>query len=359
MGGGGTVSGELHPTRAELRAGLTVATDVPLQIVLPPLVFRVRLIGMLFETDKTFLLPSAMPGIRRLRELYEQRSALAVLVSGHADRAGSTAHNLQLSVERARSVAAFLKDAVDDWMPWYGTGAHAGLRWSVREDQLMLSAVTDAAGAAYFTGPVTGTSNPATRDAVNRFQADNGLPAGAIDTGTRRALVQRYMATDGTTLPASATVTTHGCGEFHPSVATADSVALAENRRVELFLFQGPVEPAPVTPCPSGGCTQYPIWVARSLETIDVNTSPEITVHLIDELGLPLRNTRVRVVLPGGSVEEVATDAGGAVRPRVPAGASFDIIVPGTHEGGLGDALTTPSGRHFPADVRAAPSGGP
>ena len=74
------------------------------------------------NTDKTFLLPSAMTGIRRLAQLYDQHLAKTVLVSGHTDRAGDTVHNLALSVERAQAVAAFLQDEVDDWLPRYKAG---------------------------------------------------------------------------------------------------------------------------------------------------------------------------------------------------------------------------------------------
>jgi outer membrane protein OmpA-like peptidoglycan-associated protein len=350
----GVDSVTLRPTLAELAAGLMLATGAKHVVALPPQVVRVRLTGMLFETDKSFLLPSSMPGIRRLKEIYDERPTLNVLVSGHADRAGSDAHNLTLSVERAQAVAAFLKDVVDDWLPRYGASGHTGAQWGVREDQFMLSAVTDGAGAPYFAGPVTGTSGPATRDAVKRFQADAGLPSGPIDSATRKELITRYMATDGTTLPAGATLTVHGCGEFHPSVATANSVALAENRRVELFFFRGPVTPPPVNPCPNGGCAEYPQWVAHSIRTVDVNSSPEIAVHLVDELGLPLKNAKLQLVLPDGKTEDVSTDGDGVVRPRVPPGSSFDVVVKDVHEGGVGDSLTTPSGHHFPADFHAA-----
>jgi hypothetical protein len=97
-------------------------------LILPPRFVRLRLTGILFETDKT------------------------VLVTGQADRAGSDKHNLDLSVERAKAVASFLMDAVDDWLPWYQDG-HTGARWGIREDQYMLSAVHDESGAPYHTGP--------------------------------------------------------------------------------------------------------------------------------------------------------------------------------------------------------------
>ena len=339
----------LRPTREELIAGLFLPTGARHVIIVPPAVLRVRLVGILFETDKTFLLPSAMPGIRRLKQLYDQQAGKTVLVSGHADRAGAAAHNLVLSGERAQAVSAFLQDDAADWLPRYQPGKHQSLVWGTREDQHMLSLVTDGGGQPYFRGAVTGKGDAGTRDAIKRFRADNRLPDGPMNADVRRPLITKYMATDGTSLPAGTTIVTHGCGESHPSVATADSVALAENRRVELFFFRGPVQPPPVDPCPAGGCAEYPQWLERTVRTIDVNSDPEVVVFIVDELGLPLRNAPVQIVLPDGKREKVSTDADGKVRPRVAPGASFDVIVGDVHEGGAQDSLTTPSGQHFEA----------
>lgn len=337
----------IRPTIEQLRSGLVLPTGARHTIIMPPRLVRVRLVGILFETDKAFLLPSAMPGIRQLKSIYDGHVGKTVLVSGHADRAGSAAHNLALSVDRAQAVAAFLQDDDDDWMSRYQAGAHQSTVWGTREDQYMLSVVPDATGSPYLTGAVTGRVDAATRDATSRFQSDNGLPDGKMNDDTRRALIQQYMATDGTTLPDGTTIVVHGCGESHPSVATADAVALAENRRVELFFFRGPVVPPPVDPCPAGGCAEYPEWVRRTAQTIDVNSNPEVVVLIVDELGLPLRNAKAQLVLPDGTTEDVTTDADGKIRPRVAPGSSFDVVVYDVHEGGAGDSLSTASGHHF------------
>jgi outer membrane protein OmpA-like peptidoglycan-associated protein len=339
----------LRPTIEELRAGLDLANEAVYKIIIPALLVRVRLVGILFETDKSFLLPSSMPGIRQLKSIYDQHVGKTALVSGHADRAGAASHNLALSVDRAKSVAAFLQDDDDDWMTRYQAGAHQSAVWGTREDQYMLSAVKDSAGSPYFPGLVTGRIDAATRDATNRFQSDNGLGTGRMNADTRQKLVQLYMATDGTTLPAGTTIVIHGCGESHPSVATADSVALAENRRVELFFFRGPVTPPAEDPCPPGGCAAYPEWVRRTIRTIDVNSNPEVVVLVVDELGLPLRNAKAQLVMPDGTTENISTDGDGKIRPRVPPGTTFDVVLFDVHEGGPTDSLTTASGHHFAA----------
>jgi hypothetical protein len=133
----------------------------------------------------------------------------------------------------------------------------------------MLQTVTDATGAPYHTGTVTGVHDPVTRDAMRRFQGDHGLDRdGLASSATRRALIEQYMLLERTTLPADAKLVTHGCGKSHPVDATA--AADAGNRRVEIFLFDGSVDPAPTQPCPLAGCAQYPIWIQQTTEEVDL-----------------------------------------------------------------------------------------
>jgi outer membrane protein OmpA-like peptidoglycan-associated protein len=325
---------------AYARGGVSIPVGVS-QVSLPPAVYRGRMTGLLFETDKAFLLPSAIPGIRELKRLYDEHPGAEVMVSGHADREGPADYNLALSVERAEAIEAFLQDQVDAWLPWYGTAKPASKRWGVREDQHMLTAL------GHYTGPVHGRSDRATRDAVGRFRTDRGLGDGGIDDATRRALVEQYMATDGTTLPAGTKIGHHGCGEYHPEVQTRDGVAEPENRRVEVFLFEGPVDPAPPGSCPSGGCTQYPEWRKRTIETIDVNIAHELTFTLIDELGLPLKKAKVKIKYPDGHTREATTDDAGTFLARVKPEDSLELEIDDAHEAAAGDASRTPSGTHF------------
>jgi hypothetical protein len=239
-------------------------------------------------------------------------------------------------------------DAVDDWLPWYQDG-HTGARWGIREDQYMLSAVHDESGAPYHPGPVTGWNDGMTQKAADRFRADSGLSKGGIDTAMRKKLIERYMATDGTSLPAGTPIEVHGCGEYHPSVATPDSVALQDNRRVEVFFFRGPIKPTPVNPCPSGGCSQYDEWVAGSKETVDVNAAAQTTIHLTNELGLPARNLKVHYRLDDGTEDDATTDDQGNLRIWADPGSAVELTVEDAQEADIGDSLTTPSGQHFGA----------
>jgi len=106
-----TGAGSARYWRRRLRPGFQAAMrtwEIGSRIELPPRIFRGHLTGFLFESERTFLLPKAMTGIRGLRIYYDQHPRLTVLVTGHTDTQGPTSYNQFLSEERARVVAAFL-----------------------------------------------------------------------------------------------------------------------------------------------------------------------------------------------------------------------------------------------------------
>jgi outer membrane protein OmpA-like peptidoglycan-associated protein len=341
-------------TSPKYQSGVGITIGSPKTLTLPPRVFRGRLTGMLFDTDKAFLLPFALSAIKELKLFYDDHPGLSVLVTGHADRAGSADYNRDLSVERAESIEAFLQDRVDAWLAWYGTGKPANKRWGVREDQHMLSALKGANGAPFYAGPIHGRNDQGTKTATTRFREDAGLGPGAMDAAARKALVTRYMATDDTTLPAGTPIQHHGCGEFHPVVATQDGAAEAENRRVEVFFFEGDVDPAPQARCPQGGCPEYPKWREAVTETIDVNVQPEVTFTVVDELGLPWANGKVKLTHPNGRTRESTTDASGRVVARLGEGEEVELELDDVHEAAPGDGVTTASGAHFAIERGAA-----
>ena len=253
-----------------------VGTGRSHRIVVRQPAFLGRLRGLPFETNKSFLLPRAIPGIRRIRDFYDRHPAGTVLVVGHTDTVGQGSYNLVLSEERAEAVAAFLQDDPAPWLAWYGQGKPSGKRWGTREDQYMLSALPDP-NNPFFRGTASGTATPATEAAVRRFQEwSNGergtslVIDGIAGPNTRDALVRAYMAQDRTTLPEGTEILQHGCGEFHPAEATGDEVASEANRRVEMFLFPGGAHPPPVR-CRQPGCAEYQQWLDRVTEEIDVD----------------------------------------------------------------------------------------
>jgi outer membrane protein OmpA-like peptidoglycan-associated protein len=249
---------------------LRVAIGQEHVVVLPTRILRVRLTGLLFETDKAFLLPKAMHGIRGLVDLWGEHPGMSVAVTGHTDRVGAPDYNLGLSDERARAIKHYLRDEVDDWLAWYHEQPFSQA-WGTREDQHMLSAIVDdATGEPFYGGDVHGMLDAPTQDAAARFQTSRGLTVDGIPgPQTRRALVTAYMQIDGTTLPADADVHLLGCGENHNEVPTDDGVEQDENRRAEIFLFDpGPVDPPAPAQCPGAGCP-YETWKERTIRTFD------------------------------------------------------------------------------------------
>lgn len=217
----------------------------------------VRLVGMLFELNKAFLLPGALEGIRLLAHMYQRIPNAEILVVGHTDRTGKAFRNDSLSLERARAVIAFMTDDVDAWLACYGDDMDASRRWGPTEDLAMLSSLPLGA-RPYYSAEHDEHSFAA---AVRRFQGAHDLVVdGAPGPQTRRALVAQYMAMDGTTLPAGTNALAHGCGEHFPVVATEDGVEQLENRRVEVFFFSTGIAPAPATKNSEAGATEYPQW---------------------------------------------------------------------------------------------------
>ncbi len=327
------------------KGGLSVSINARSVIKLPRRLFRVRLRGALFDTNKAFLLPGAMAGVRGLVHVYDEHSDMSVVVTGHADSVGSADYNLGLSDERAEAMAMFLRDDAQGWMQWYSGLPHSRA-WGIREDQHMLGAVPDPdTGLPYYGGPVHGWVDQPTSDAFRRVQHVHGLSAtGMPSAETRRALVGDYMGLDGTSMPAEAKVELLGCGEHHGEVETADNVDEQANRRVEVFLFDGSAVDPPVPKrCPDTGCP-YTTWRDEMAYTIDFDTDlGELVVGVVehDEDApdvVPIEGARVELVRDGFRTRVLETPVSGIVR--------FGDVVPGAY------TLAAHS-EHFEADSEA------
>ena len=300
--------------------GLDVAAGTALSVQVPPRVFLGRMTGLLFDTNKTFLLPHSLGGIRGLRRFFDGHPGMQVLVVGHTDTVGAPESNVTLSNERAHSISAYLQDDVEAWMEYY-PGRPGSAHWGVTEDQLMLSELRDGS-APFYAGPNNGVLDTATRDAVKRFQQSKGLAAdGTPGQNTRRALVTAYMQIPDTTLPPGTVVQTHGCGESHLAVLTGDEVAEPANRRVEVFFFENRVDPPPRARCPTpAGCPEYPEWLRRIVQTFDLAHPPgALEVRVIDPQGNPVAAAAVHA--SGPTVADKQSDAAGQ--------AQFEDLIPG------------------------------
>jgi outer membrane protein OmpA-like peptidoglycan-associated protein len=317
--------------------GVKVTIGRSQDVSLPARVFRGRATCMHFDTDKSFLLPPSIPGVRNIVAFFQRHPGVTMLINGHTDLVGDAQYNLQLSNERAAAVAAYLLNKVDDWLAWYSAPIPSK-RWSYGEDQNMLATVPDAKGAPYYGGPTTGVNDHATQNATQRFQADNGLNAdGQLGSDTRRALVDKYMKLEGTSLPAGTPLLQHGCGEFHPIDATTQ--ADQGNRRVEIFLFDGAVDPPPQDRCPAPGCTEYLQWVGNPEEDIDLCQAPSdkpgfAVIKVRHELDDNPAKVTVRIQMPDGTVQSFTSNEEGEIRLEGLSGQRFAVL--GIDEAGSG-----------------------
>jgi outer membrane protein OmpA-like peptidoglycan-associated protein/phage baseplate assembly protein gpV len=303
--------------------------DVPIGkstvVEVPPRVRRCRLRGMHFDTDKTFLNPSALVGIRQLVKVYKSFEGLTALINGHTDKQGAAEYNRGLSEERAKSIKAFLLDDVDTWMSSYGSKSF-GKSWGTHEDQQMLTAILDSSGANFLQQPFTdGTMDDATKDAVKRFQHSRLITeTGTVSTETRKAIVEAYMKIEGTSLDKGSPVEMHGCGLTHPLPETASDSNPDQplNRRVEVFLFEGKIDPPAKQPCPSAGCKEYDKWVAQKILDVELDEPPgHLQVQVVTSADANVSGADVHI--SGPLVADATTNDDGI--------ADFADIVPGNY----------------------------
>jgi outer membrane protein OmpA-like peptidoglycan-associated protein len=262
-----------------------------------------------FNTNKTFLLPTALPSLRALRKLYLQNSPCKLLVVGHADTSGGSAYNDRLSLDRAEATIAYLEDDVEGWFKFYGEGIEKKKRWGKAEDRLMIGALPDF------------DTKPEREDAVGWYQRTRELEVdGKAGPQTRRKLIAEYMSLDGASLldlGIEMKATAHGCGEHFPlddtgevlDRAAADEKRDPVDRRVELFFFDTEfgIVPAPSGKNSKARSAEYPAWRKQVVQTVDLEAGelegPKVSfVELADSLF----RTDSAVVLPQG--EHPTTD---------------------------------------------------
>lgn len=219
-----------------------------------PAAVCVGMTGMHFDSDKCFLLPSALDGMRALVGLYKKHPRGELLVVGHTDTSGELEYNETLSLERAKSVVAFLGDMPDAWLEYYEASTPPNKRWGRHEDRWMFEHVT---------------KKPFTVANIKAYQKSKDLDDdGKVGPKTRKSLVADYMNSDGTSLSAELTAVAHGCGENSPLVDTDDNTSSADNRRVELFLFEPKATPVPGGEISKAGSVDYPKWKQQVVEHI-------------------------------------------------------------------------------------------
>jgi outer membrane protein OmpA-like peptidoglycan-associated protein len=256
-----------------------------------------------FNTNKAFLLPTALPSVKKLRRLYEENAPCKLLVVGHADTTAGPAYNDKLSLERAKATIAYLQDDVDAWLAFYGDDVDGKKRWGRVEDRLMIISMPDF------------TEKPKGEDAVRWYQSTRGLEVdGVAGKKTRGALIEEYMSLDGASLAdfvGEIDAVAHGCGENFPlddtgeelDQAPADAKRDPIDRRVELFFFDAEfgITPAPPGSNSKAGSPEYPLWRERVVEVVELQAGdPDAPKVIFVELADAHFRTNSAVVLPEG-----------------------------------------------------------
>lgn len=265
---------------------------------------------MSFNTNKAFLLPSALTAIHKLRRSYIENSPCKLLVVGHADTRGGPAFNDKLSLERAKATIAYLKDDVDAWLAFYDL-TDAKRVWGKVEDHLMLISMPDFG------------SKSKKEDEVTWFQRTRGLKVdGKAGKETRTALIEEYMSLDGTSLQdfvGEIDAVAHGAGEHFPlddsgeklDAAPEDEKRDPADRRVDLFFFDPEfgISPPPPGENSAAASTQYPKWRERvaSIEDLQANDPDAPQVTFVEMTDAHFR-TNSAVLLPEGEDPEADGD---------------------------------------------------
>ncbi len=274
---------------------------------------RVRLGGMLFDANKCFLLPQALPGIKDIVAMHEREPDAEVLIVGHAggdeDLAGA-----DIAFDRAQILGAFLMNKPNIWLNWFGPDKKARSRWGTREIQLMLSVLPDTS-LPYYEGYASGLTDEKTKAAIksfqeltNQFEGTNLPTDGQADFETRKAIVEAYMGLAETSLAEDVIPIAHGCeGHFDD---TPPASGIVDDRRLEVFFFKDQIDPKPSARTSSAGSPSYASWLALLVETKDFENHG-IHVQIVDSKKQPVPLAKVQ--LSGPTNAEATADEHGFV----------------------------------------------
>ncbi len=245
-------------------------SEKPLLLVIRRQHLRVRLIGMHFDTNKSFMRKTAIPGIRRVVREYAELGSGNLLVVGHTDTVAEEHYNLDLSVERAEAIKAYVKNDVPGWEKWFlDTVFPDKKKWGDLEITHMISALPCEQNVRGFQQ----WSN------ANRPKGQHLDEDGKLGPKSRHELIRAYMELEETTLPPTVGVEIHGCGEYFPVTEDkGDGVESEENRRVELFCFDDEIQPPVPGKKAKKGEPEYPQWKSQVTESIDVDAEGALRI---------------------------------------------------------------------------------
>ncbi len=226
-----------------------------------------------FEFDSSFIHPVMTISMETLKVLLDLHPGAIVSIFGHADPVGNDDYNKALAGRRAQAVFGMLLRRDDLWEDLFQHGD-----WGNKSIQVMLAQV------GFPPGRTDGVMDGPTKQATQKFQQDNGLPAdGVAGKNTRKALYLKYMdqvCSDANSKPFKLTKDQflargddaqgkgdfQGCGEFNPVLMfskaeqqqfeadkdkTQRNIDNRPNRRVLALLFRPGSRVDPTKwPCP-------------------------------------------------------------------------------------------------------------
>ena len=319
-----------------------------------PPIWRVRMVGMIFDADKCFLLPQALDGIQSVVAMHQAHLAAKVLIVGH-EGGDEVAGSVDLALARAKILAGYLTSKPDDWMPWFGSDKPVRQRWGTREMQLMLSAIPGKGGNPYYVGTASGVTDDKTTKALRAFQTDAGLSAdGKPGSSTQAALVKAYMALEDTSLTAGVTPVPHGCTGHEDDTLTSDGLQ-PDDRRMEVLFFDTDMKPQPSGDTSDGGSPEYPAWRSRLVQTVDFENHG-LHVQVVDSQKQPVPLATVHLDGPT-SADTTADEHGFVTFWGLVAG---DYTVSGTTQSGNPippSKLTYPTAKTVAGMGRTPPQG--
>lgn len=263
--------------------------------VVPDRVRRVRMVGMIFDANKGFVLPQALPGIKKVVDMHKAFPQAKMLVVGHAESDEIHA-GIDLAHHRAEMLTAYLVGKIEPWLACFGPSQVAASRWGTREIQLMLSAL-DNDGKPFFEGCASGLSDEKTKNAIKVFQKSKALKDdGIVGPKTREALVRAYLDIEDTTVTHDDIPLPHGC-EGHPDGTIVEAGLVEDDRRVEVFFFEKKIKPRPRKATSHEADSEYVAWTAKLEETQDFEVHG-VHVRVVDDKKKAVASLPVKLVGP-------------------------------------------------------------
>ena len=268
-----------------------------------------RLLGLIFEANKCFLLPYALPGIKNLVKMHQENKDSQILIVGH-DSDTENFGGVDIARCRAQIMCDYLTNNIDSWTEWFKANKPRSVRWGTREVQLMLSALPEE-GEPFYLGSASGITDDKTKESVKKFQeycnSDMGGSLkvdGKAGPNTQKELIRAYMELEDTSVTENLSLTAHGCeGKFEDDL-TLEGM-MPDDRVLEVLFFDKGIYPYPVKQTSVEGDNEYFAWKKKVVETQNFEFHG-IHIQILDKKKKPVVSSKV--VLEGPTHRICFTD---------------------------------------------------